>query len=709
MLAWLPIALFFAAPTVAASSAPHRIDVHVAGPLVMVDVWRAVEAKVQTAADKPSASFLDLAFPEGAALLDLEIVDGKNHTRLAPQSEVQANAGLRAALKMRGLSSPATQGEEGVDFRVYLSPIGESEKATLHYRYVALAGCRNGRLVVRVPESPEPDPVAPEVSVTIDPLPDGTPIAEASLASKPVALKKGTRKIVMRGQAPARGAWEIAWSYARGARKVPGFLLAAMARSSGKASDDGHARNLPRAAVAALLCRDEPDAKPVEGGPVLPGRVLLLIDRSRSVGQGGLSAERALARALVEVLPPSVMFNAILFGLEATPVFKLPRMPTKEALDLFENAADPNRLENGTDVAGALARTRASLGDRGDEATSPAWIVLITDGALPASQTFTGMAKALSAGPVDAHRKLLVLLVRQPGDEDVAPSVVTEYAQLARTFGGIVRALRSGSARDNAKELVQAMANGGDWLDLRVGDGRLADAVAPGQGTGVALALRKPPSAGEPVRVHGRGLDGEIQVESTPAIVKSEWIAPVLSDAQPKRPAWSAASDGMAVTVLPATPALKSDSDQVVRGRMDPTVLRNALSLAFLPRARACYVSRRVAKASDAYLTGRVKLALTIERGELHDAAITQSSLGNVDVERCVRDAAWAIDYPRPEHRDAPTVANLNLVFQPRTPRESAPDAGATDREIELVLGPLTFTTDFTDLLETKQQAKSPP
>ncbi len=140
---------------------------------------------------------------------------------------------------------------------------------------------------------------------------------------------------------------------------------------------------------------------------------------------------------------------------------------------------------------------------------------------------------------------------------------------------------------------------------------------------------------------------------------------------------------------------------------MDEGVLRNALSLAFMPRARACYLSRRVATANDAYLRGRVRLELTLERGELHNAVVRKSTLGNPEIERCLVSAAWAVDYPRPEHRDALTVANLNLVFRPRTTEEKLPDASAVDREIELVLGPLTFTQDFSDLLDDKPVQKS--
>jgi hypothetical protein len=196
-------------------------------------------------------------------------------------------------------------------------------------------------------------------------------------------------------------------------------------------------------------------------------------------------------------------------------------------------------------------------------------------------------------------------------------------------------------------------------------------------------------------------------VDVAAAAVKGEWLQPLVETDGSKRRAWAGATSSVAVAVLPSTPAPKQATDEVVHGRLDETVLRNALSLAFMPRARACYLSRRVATANDAHLRGRVRLELTLERGELHDAVIRKSTLNHPDIESCLRAAAWAVDYPRPEHRDALTVANLNLVFRPRTTEEKLPDASAVDREIELVLGPLTFTQDFSDLLDDKPVQKS--
>ena len=694
------LALLFATPP---SPAPplHKVAVHIAGPLAMVEVWRTVEANTRSVGDRQFETFLDLDLPEGASLLDWELIDRAGSTRLTPQTEVQASAGLAAALKMRRLSVPAPM-EEGTDYRVHITPIADGEKAVLHFRYAAVVGCKSTQLVMRMPENLEESPVPAEVTVTLAPSPDGLALAEASLMSRPVDIRRGARALVMHGTAPARGAWEIAWRYARTPGSFPGQVLAAAARVPRIDTAKGRPKAVEQYELASLLCRDDSPAQ-----PELPARVLLLVDRSRSMGPGGVSAERALARGLVEALPPSVPFNAIPFGVEATPVFRLPRMPTREALEAFASAADPNALENGTDVTQALGRARATLDAGGDDGAGTTWVVLMTDGALPANQNAERMQKAL-AGARERNLKVLVLLVRQQGDDEVPANSVREYVHFARKFGGVVRVIPPGNPADSASGILAAMSKGGDLLDVRLDRGKLAEVLSPGQGA--SLVFNDPARLPRDRRVYAsaRGFDAELHVETTPAQVKREWLDPLLDAASGKRRAWSGANASMAIAILPPPVQASKPSDGIVHGRMDPTVLRNALSLAFMPRARACYLSRKVAKAGDVYLRGRMKLELSIERGELHDAVVRSSTLGNPDIENCVRNAAWAVEYPRPEHRDAPTTANLNLVFQPRTPQEVQPDASPMDREIELILGPLTFTADFTDLIESRTPDKSP-
>jgi von Willebrand factor type A domain len=242
--------------------------------------------------------------------------------------------------------------------------------------------------------------------------------------------------------------------------------------------------------------------------------VILLVGRSRSVGPGGLSAERGLARGLVEALPPSVRFNAILFGRQATPAFVLPRLATREALDVFTAAADPNRLENGTDVAAALARARTMLDTDRGEGRVRTWLVLMTDGSLPAKQNFEGMWKAL-AGADDRSVKVLVLFVRQHGDDEVPQGAVTEYVQFAEKFGGVVYAVPPGNVADTARGILDLMAKGGDLLNVRLGSHKMADVVPPGQGARVAFADVTKLSPQGRVRFSARGLDQEFHSDAT--------------------------------------------------------------------------------------------------------------------------------------------------------------------------------------------------
>jgi hypothetical protein len=689
MLAWLPL-LFALARAPAPDPALHKLEVRVAGPLAMVEVWRTLVANTSNVGGRQVGTTLDLNLPEGASLLDWELLAQGGGTRLLPRTEVEVNTGLAAVLKMRHLALPASP-EEGTDFRIHVTPLVDGERAVLHYRYSALARCHDGRLALRVPDSLEADPAPADVTVTFEPLPGGNALAEATLAGKPAELRSAGRKTTLHGLAPARAGWEIAWRYAKDSGTLPGVAVAAAARVVGIDSTGGRVRKVPEYALATLVCGGETAAEPRP-----PAQALLLVDRSRSVGQGGLSAERVLARALIEALPPSVAFNAVLFGSSAEPLFALPRMPTREALDALVNAADPNRLENGTDVVSALRRARTALGP--DREAGPAWIVLITDGSLPGSQTREHMQQALAEAGVAP--KVLVLIVRQHGDEEVPAASLSEYARFAGKFGGLVRVVTPGSPAENARAIVAAMAHGGDLLDVALEGRPLADAVAPGAGASLALVTRARLPRETRLRVTARALAGGVQADVAPVLVKREWLDPVVENARAKRSAWSGATDGMALAVLPGPRADRPPADGIVRGRMDPGVLRNTLALAFLPRARACYLSRRAASAADAYLRGRLKLELVLERGELHDAIVRESTLGKPDIESCVRAAAWAIEYPRPEHRDAPTIANVNLVFAPRTEREQKPDASALDREIELILGPLTYPSGYEDLLK---------
>ena len=127
--------------------------------------------------------------------------------------------------------------------------------------------------------------------------------------------------------------------------------------------------------------------------------------------------------------------------------------------------------------------------------------------------------------------------------------------------------------------------------------------------------------------------------------------------------------------------------EDVVKGSLDRTVVRNTLALAYLPRARACYLNRSGATPAERDLTGRVRLAIDLTRGEVGDVTVQASTLSHAGIERCLREGAFAIEVPRTLRSDSPSTAILNLVFRPRTPeKHESADEAALGEQIDLVI-----------------------
>ena len=103
-----------------------------------------------------------------------------------------------------------------------------------------------------------------------------------------------------------------------------------------------------------------------------------------------------------------------------------------------------------------------------------------------------------------------------------------------------------------------------------------------------------------------------------------------------------------------------------------------------------------------------MRLELHLERGEMMDAVVRQSTLGRPDIEACLREAAFTLEVPRAMHNDAPVVANLNLVFRPRT-EASRPDASPLSAEIDRILGPMPVGSDPLELLDRGRGPEAAP
>ncbi len=659
----------------------HRVSIRMVGPLALVQV----EREVLIGGEKIPAhdTVVDLDLPEGATLLDWGAQGRGPAIRMAATAETTARADYARVLSAHNLAPAPASPDDAVRIRVHLAPLAAAGRVLLRYRYTAPMACADGRFVLRLPPSLEENPSPAQVTVRFDNLP--ARLSQASVAGVRVRIRPNGRAPVVHATAPLRAAWEVSFTLRAQAGAWPGQLT--MVRAGRRAMGKSQAVEV----MTVGLCRPQ--------GPAVeppPAEVMLLVDRSRSVGSGGMSSQRALVRATLEALPPAQRFNAILFARTTTQVFPFPRTATREALDALDAAVDPNQLENGTDLVAALGRAADWVKHGGALAGGESrLLVIVSDGALPESQTAEKLAGALASVAPDHRLRVLVLLVRPAADEPVPADAVERLDKLVGRFGGVVRVLAAEDLRGVARSALAALKQGGDLFNVRMqGQRDLAAGVAPG--SGLVKTWRLPLGQGSRVLVTGEHAGATVRGRASAARVAIEWLLPLVDSRAPK--AWAGSLPEVAVHVEAVASSPGSPADGVARGQMDPLVLRNALALAYLPRARACYLLRRVANGVDLALRGRLRLEIHLERGELEDAIIRQSSLDRPEIEKCVRDAAFEVEYPRPMFRDAPTVAAVNLVFRPRTPEENPPDASPLDQQLDLILGPVTF--DPRDLIE---------
>ncbi len=617
--------------TAVAPAGAHRMIVDIRGALALVEVQRSVAPE-----RRGEERVLDVALPEGARLLSADL----GGRPLRPGTDDQVRPAYRTAISVVGATSTSLHLDEGTDLRIRIAAPEREADPVVRYRFVAPLGCRQGRFVLAMPGSREPAPLPAQVTVS-----SRTLLPRLTIAGAPA--------VRLRGSAPARAPWEIAFE----TRHWP-----VDARFAG---------------TAVSLCRRVP-----EGPGEVPARVLLLVDRSRSVGPAGLSAERDLARALIQALPPSLKFNVLFFEREVVPLFPIAREATGETLGALDDATAPVHLRNGSDFVGVFRRA-AQAHERDPVERGRTWLVVITDGSLP--DGLEAQAMLAAAGPLRDAR-IAVAVVRPRDDEPTSPADLAVLRELAASTGGVLRVVEPADIAQTAAEIARTMQDGGD---LFWGDRSFPPGAGAFRGDGNSLTAR----------FEGRPQD----LGSPREAVDRRWLEAL---GRSPRGLWFGAAGPVAALIEPGP--VPAPPEAVVRGELERGVVRNALSLTFTPRARACYLGRRVHQAGDFDLRGRLKLQLHLERGEMVDAVVRDSTLQRPELEACLREAAFAVEVPRPMRKDAPTIAVLNLVFQPSTPVAGA-DASSLGREIDLMLGPISFPADGRDLLEALRSPAAVP
>jgi hypothetical protein len=363
-------------------------------------------------------------------------------------------------------------------------------------------------------------------------------------------------------------------------------------------------------------------------------------------------------------------------------------------------------LRNGTDLPAALRRAVELTTSDAGEARAPTYWVVMTDGALLDEHTPAVLAAAVArTRPEQVEVAMLVL--RQDGDEPSAPGARRALAEVPARLGGSLRELAGSAAVGSVPAIVEGLRGSGDLIHLAAQGAGAAGVDRPlaltpvsiPPGSGGQMLARIPAWSGGPLRLRARHAGASVALRASVVDLGGSWARALLP--RPAPAGWTRIEPFAAALISP-TEALPGAQEPPVRGRMERDVVQRALGYAFLPRARACYLTRAIKSAADFQLKGRLRLELHLERGEMMGAVVRRSTLGRQDIEECLREAAFAVEVPRALHSDAPVIAALNLVFRPRTEARIAgrgPDAGAADEAIDRLLGPRPPPSDPLELL----------
>jgi hypothetical protein len=685
--------------------APQKIAVDARGPLVLVEVTRTVVPEPAEGGSGNEA-LLDLALPDGSALVSVEVRDGGRWHSVDPAAEGGARAAeiYRTESAARGVTPASEPYDESATHRLRLLRGGGHSAGAgpvpfmsfmpfmVRFRFAVLPEGANGRLRVRFPAATERLPPAAEVTLRL------AGAADADIAGVRFPLAAGAGTAI--GRASTRSAWEIFWTPRDPAAPGAPLLEARVAVAPLGPQQPA----LASMSAMAFLVRRPPGPS---SGP--PGSVLFLVDRSRSVGLPGLSAERDLVRTLIEALPPSTRFDALFFDRGTKRLFPMSRPATREAIGTFEGEMVPDRMQNGTDLPGALREAGALLRREATTFGPRALLVLVTDGAL-GDEDGAALDRALGSGlggsvgntpgsPTASSPGLDVALaaltIRAVDDESAGVRARDALRVLAAARGGVARELRASEIGDAVPAALADLQQGGDLGAIRlVADGverRISESLTPGGLlAGVVPWKGRPPHS---VRIEAVARGHRITVTPVPSRVATEWLRPWV--VSPPAPASTNPTRLLSLPSLVALvePVLRSAattaaaSEAGVKGSMDRMVIRNVLSLAYMPRARACYLNRTAATPALRDLTGKVRLAIELARGEVGGVKIESSTLGNLEIERCLQESAFEIEVPRAARSDAPVTAVLNMVFRPRSSDKKADvDLGEVGNEIDLVI-----------------------
>jgi len=532
------------------------------------------------------------------------------------------------------------------------------QTAQLSLRYRAPLACVDGRLVLPMPPNPNPDPVVSPVKISAR-LGQGQSIDWLRSGDKTI---KGARAgaTVLETTTSGRAPWEIVLQPQLGRERVAfsaGTLVAT--------------RQGTRTWLGVCRPRGLPDS-------AFPSRLVVLVDRSNSVSPAGLSLERDAVLQLIQALPTDVRVEIAFFSRKTTTLFPVARLPTTQFLRAFSDAMVPSELGNGTGLRDGLLRALDGLAREPEDAESAGapWLWVVTDGALDDGHTADALREVsdrLSAQQV----KVGLWIVRPRGDAPIAARHASVLQTLLGKTIGVFRMSYGSIESTLVSEWVTALRQGGDWLNVNVQVDGVGVTVSPLLAPGAGMVMER---VGAPGR---HFMAGSLNNQSVRIPIPMAHLP--LSTPSPRSEKRAADSRWPEVRFR-LVPEEAPAETPVDAGSLDRSVVRHGLSMAYLPRARSCYLNRKNADTSR-FLAGKVRMGLHFERGELLGAEVMSSDLERPDIEACLRESAFALQVPRPMGDDFPVLAIVNLVFRPVTPQQNGTNSPELEAQLDIVLG----------------------
>jgi hypothetical protein len=660
------------------------------------------------------AAIYAFELPRAAAIVELIVTDAAGHaSRAAALDEGAARTqldgppdGARPDLALLRMTddapAAAPRATTRYELRLYPVPAGKSVRTAM--RILVPTAYQDDRLLVRLPARGERATLARE---------------QASLSFRSGAGLRGLDDARVGGR-PVRageGRAGAAIGLERGALTVEakprwGVPTSALVQTASAALDGG--AGLVALAIAAPAAVTRPSA------PAAPDRVIVLLDRSRSLGEAGRAAsERAVAAVLAAA--PRARVEVVTYARTAAGVLGALAPNGEATRAAIVRALAGRPLAAGGDLGAALELAA----DRLASSSGDAAIVVIGDGILPDELDEREAIARLGRATLEHARVVSIVLV--PDGAPLPALAGGALDGLAAASGGALHLVRHGdrAGLDRAAALVDRS------LDLAlIDDGTsrglaLPSTLAPGEG-GLALGW-----------YDGKAPDLELTlggVAARPPVARPTLAAPatqlVLAHAQPSEllgptPPTDASDEALRERLVaaatragvvspqtalvahasgdgfgkdrlalarrwggrayrrigwPGEPTLppptlaggRSSGAQTIgaAGALDRVLVDDLLNRQLLPRARRCYAAGRQRVRG---MEGRVFLTLELARGEVLTARV-DGQIGEPTLRGCLVDAGYALTVPAARPGPGEERIEVSYVFELR-PGTSGPSA----------------------------------